>query len=135
MEVSENYNFSLSRKLKDLYIPHSIPRLTSNLFASFADALFYITVSEVFVIGVTTYRTFGIGTLLAGFIEQQDLIGVFYSLLFIAIGVVGMTLVFIRLSRWGGRKIRCRHGGPHQTPSWRMANVQEQKMANIATGA
>ena len=137
LEVSENYNFSLSRKLKDLYIPHSIPRLTSNLFASFADALFYITVSEVFVIGVTTYRTFGIGTLLAGFIEQQDLVGVFYSLLFIAIGVVGMTLVFIRLSRWGVARFGVDTEAPikHHPGVWRTFRNKKWRTLRPEPGA
>ena len=67
LEVSENYNFGFWRTMWTLYIPHSIPRVTSNLFSSFADAFFYISVSEVFTVGVRTYQTFGIGTLIAIF--------------------------------------------------------------------
>jgi NitT/TauT family transport system permease protein len=82
-----------------LYIPHSIPRVTSNLFSSFADAFFYITVSEVFTVGINTYQTFGIGTLIANFLQQSDFISVYYSLLCIAIGVIGITALLTTMSR------------------------------------
>ncbi|MGA3297708.1 MAG: ABC transporter permease subunit, partial [Candidatus Bathyarchaeia archaeon] len=80
LEVSENYSLSFGRRMLKLYIPHSIPRVISNLFSSFADAFFYITVSEVFTVGVNTYQTFGIGTLIALFTRQGDIINVYYSL-------------------------------------------------------
>jgi len=104
LEVSENYGFGFARTMWKLYIPHSIPRVTSNLFSSFADAFFYITVSEVFTVGVKTYQTFGIGTLIANFVQQSNLLGVYYSLLFIAIGVVAVTALLNILSRSGVAK-------------------------------
>jgi NitT/TauT family transport system permease protein len=104
LEVSENYGFSFGRKMWKLYIPHSIPRVTSNLFSSFADAFFYITVSEVFTVGVKTYQTFGIGTLIANFVQQSDFIDVYYSLIFIAIGVIAVTALLNILSRRGVAK-------------------------------
>lgn len=104
LEVSENYRFGTLGKLTKLYIPHSIPRITSNMFSSFADAFFYISVSEVFVVGVTTYRTFGIGTLIYQYLAEANLTGVYYSLLFIAIGVGTITLIFSRMSRWAVAK-------------------------------
>jgi NitT/TauT family transport system permease protein len=104
LEVSDNYRFGTLGTLTKLYIPHSIPRITSNMFSSFADAFFYISVSEVFTVGVTTYQTFGIGTLIAQFLKQGNMIDIYYSLLFIAIGVVGITLAFSRLSRWAVAK-------------------------------
>ena len=104
LDVTENYDFSFGRKMWKLYIPHSIPRVTSNLFSSFADAFFYITVSEVFIVGVTTYQTFGIGTLITNFVKQSNFIGVYYSLVFIAIGVISVTAVLNILSRRGVAK-------------------------------
>jgi NitT/TauT family transport system permease protein len=104
LEVSENYRFGALGTLKDLYIPHSIPRITSNMFSSFADAFFYISVSEVFTVGIKTYQTFGIGTLIALFIKEGNLMNVYYSLFFIAIGVVGITFAFASLSRWAVAK-------------------------------
>lgn len=47
VEVTENYNFSLWMKLRNVYIPFSIPRIVANLFPSISDGFFYITVSEV----------------------------------------------------------------------------------------
>ncbi|MGA2971443.1 MAG: ABC transporter permease subunit [Candidatus Bathyarchaeia archaeon] len=104
LDVSENYGLSFGRKMWKLYIPHSIPRVTSNLFSSFADAFFYITVSEVFTVGVNTYQTFGIGTLIANFVKQSDFVDVYYSLIFIAIGVIGVTAVLNVLSKSGVAK-------------------------------
>lgn len=104
LEVSENYGFGFGRTMWKLYIPHSIPRVTSNLFSSFADAFFYITVSEVFTVGVKTYQTFGIGTLIANFVQQSNFIGVYYSLGFIGIGVVAVTVLLNILSRSGVAK-------------------------------
>ena len=99
LEVSENYDFSFGRKMWQLYIPHSIPRVTSNLFSSFADAFFYISVSEVFTVGVKSYQTFGIGTLIANFTQQGDIISVYYSLVCIAVGVIGVTMLLTIMSR------------------------------------
>jgi len=104
LEVSDNYRFGTLGKLTKLYIPHSIPRITSNMFSSFADAFFYISVSEVFTVGVTTYKTFGIGTFIVQFLAKGDLTDVYYSLIFIAIGVIVITLAFSRLSRWAVAK-------------------------------
>jgi NitT/TauT family transport system permease protein len=104
LEVSRNYGFGIGRTMWKLYIPHSIPRVTSNLFSSFADAFFYITVSEVFTVGVKTYQTFGIGTLIANFVQQSNFIGVYYSLVFIAIGVIIVTALLNILSRRGVAK-------------------------------
>ena len=99
LEVSENYSLGFGRKMWKLYIPHSIPRVTSNLFSSFADAFFYITVSEVFTVGVNTYQTFGIGTLIALFTQQGDIINVYYSLACIAVGVIAVTMLLTTMSR------------------------------------
>ena len=99
LQVSENYNFGFGRTMWDLYIPHSIPRVTSNLFSSFADAFFYISVSEVFTVGVRTYQTFGIGTLIAVFTQEGDVTGLYYSLASIAIAVIVVTICLTNLSR------------------------------------
>lgn len=112
LEVSENYNFGFLRRMRYLLIPHSIPRITSNIFSSFADAFFYISVSEVFTAGVATAKvcpggtcaTFGIGTLLTGYITKGDYVGVFYSLIAIAVAVVTVTLSLSHLSRWAVAK-------------------------------
>ncbi len=98
-EVAENYNFGVVRTLWNLFIPHSIPRITSNLFSSFADALFYISVSEVFTIGLHTYSTFGIGTLIVQFTRSGDTSDLVLALIAIGVAVVLTTLLLTRLSR------------------------------------
>ena len=98
-EVAENYNFGVVRTLWNLFIPHSIPRITSNLFSSFADALFYISVSEVFTIGLHTYSTFGIGTLIVQFTQAGDSSDLALALITIGVSVVLTTLLLSHLSR------------------------------------
>ena len=99
LEVSANYGLGFVDRMRFLYIPFSIPRIAGNIFPSFSDALFYITVSEVFTVGSSSYQTFGIGTLIAQLTAHGDLTGVYYSLLFIAIGVVSFTFLFSNFSR------------------------------------
>jgi NitT/TauT family transport system permease protein len=91
LEVSANYELGFVDRMRFLYIPFSIPRIAGNIFPSFSDALFYITVSEVFTVGSSSYQTFGIGTIIAQLTAHGDLNGVYYSLLFIAIGVIAFT--------------------------------------------
>lgn len=59
VEVGENYRLGFFSILRNIYIPFSIPRIVANLFPSISDGFFYITVSEVFTIGITTYQTSG----------------------------------------------------------------------------
>jgi len=112
LEVSENYNFGFLRRMRYLFIPHSIPRITSNIFSSFADAFFYISVSEVFTAGAATASvcpggacsTFGIGTLITNYTVAGNYVGVFYCLIAIAVAVIVVTLSLSGLSRWAVAK-------------------------------
>lgn len=99
LEVSENYRLGTFTILRLLYIPHSIPRITSNIFSSFADAFFYISVSEIFTVGVKQYSTFGVGTIIALATEAGDFVTVYYSLFFIAIAVIVVTVLVSQFSR------------------------------------
>ena len=145
LEVSENYNFGFLRRMRYLLIPHSIPRLTSNLFSSFADAFFYISVSEVFTAGAATASvcqggvcsTFGIGTVISRYIVDGNYVGVFYSLISVAVAVITVTISLSWLSRWAVAKygvdtpgVIKRHAGrwrgriPHPWRHWRALREQ-----------
>jgi NitT/TauT family transport system permease protein len=112
LEVSDNYQFSTLKKMQELFIPHSIPRLLSNVFSSFADGFFYISVSEVFTAGAVTAKvcpggtcsTFGIGSEIVGFLANGNYLGVYYSLLSIAVAVVVVTVLLSMASRWAVAK-------------------------------
>ena len=112
LEVSENYNFGFVRRMRYLLIPHSVPRLTSNLFSSFADAFFYISVSEVFTAGAATASvcqggvcsTFGIGTVISRYMVEGNYVEVVYCLMAIAVAVISVTLFLSWLSRWAVAK-------------------------------
>ena len=99
LEVSANYELGFVDRMRHLYIPFSIPRIAGNIFPSFADALFYITVSEVFTAGPGNYKAFGIGTIISQLTAQGDFTGVYYSLFFIGIGVVALTFLFSNFSK------------------------------------
>ena len=104
IEVSENYNFGWWGKMKSLYIPFSYPRVSSDIFPSFADALFYIMISEVFSVGITSYKAFGIGTLIVQATSVGDLNSVYECLGVLAIGVVVITLAFGNFSKYAVAK-------------------------------
>ncbi|MCW6169560.1 MAG: ABC transporter permease subunit [Thermoplasmatales archaeon] len=90
-EVIQNYRMGFFSKMRYLYIPFSIPRISANLFPSVSDGFFYITVSEVFAIGVHTYSTFGIGSVLSSFISSSNTDGIILSL--VTLGAVVVLIV------------------------------------------
>ena len=120
VEVSDNYNMSFWKKMTTLFVPHSVPRVTSNVFSSFADAFFYISVSEVFTAGAATASlcpggtcsTFGIGTLITEYTVSGDLVGVYYCLISVAVAVIVVTVALSRLSRWAVAKFGVDTPGP-----------------------
>ena len=89
--MSANYKLGFVDRMRYLYIPFSIPRIAGNIFPSFSDALFYITVSEVFTVSSSSYQTFGIGTIIAQLTAHGDLTGVYY------VSTISKTLLFLRV--------------------------------------
>ena len=89
-EVAENLRLGFLGKMSKLYIPFSIPRIAANLIPSFADAMFYITVSEVFSVGNSNYAVFGIGSL----ISRLTTLGLYNQALY-ALGILAVVVVFI----------------------------------------
>jgi NitT/TauT family transport system permease protein len=124
LEVSENYDIGIIGKFRDLYIPYSYPRITANMFSSFVNAFFYVTVSEVFTVGLNTYHTFGVGTLISSFIMHGDLINLGFSLLFIGVAVVLITLWFHSLSETAVAN----YGADTQTPIKRHTSLDRLLM-------
>ena len=103
-EVGENYRLGQLRMLWHLYIPHSVPRISSNLLSSFADAFFYISVSEVFAVGIHTYSTFGIGTLVTGFLATSNYGDLAWALFFIGVAVVLVSLALTEFAQYSVAK-------------------------------
>ncbi len=92
VETVENYKLGFLGKMSKLYIPFSVPRIAANLIPSFADALFYITVSEVFSVGVHTYQVFGIGTLISNYVAEGD-----YGDALVALGILAVFTTTVTL--------------------------------------
>jgi NitT/TauT family transport system permease protein len=93
VEVTENFRFTFFERLRYLYIPFSVPRIAANIFPSVSDGFFYITVSEVFVIGAHTYQVFGIGL----YLNQFVLAGLWneVAILLVILGVVIVIIVVL----------------------------------------
>ena len=95
VEAMDNYMLSFSQRMARLYIPYSIPRISSELIPSFTNGLFYITVSEVFSIGSTDYRVFGIGSLIYDLSSSGHYIEALYSLALLAM-IVSLIVIGLR---------------------------------------
>ncbi|MCL4307486.1 MAG: ABC transporter permease subunit [Candidatus Thermoplasmatota archaeon] len=102
LEVSQNFKFGLLDRLRYIYIPFSVPRISANLFPSVSDGFFYITVSEVFAVGIHTYRTFGVGTLLDSYIARD--LWTYVVETFIVLGIV-IAIVIIGLREFSKRAV------------------------------
>jgi len=92
LEVSQNYKLGFLERMRNIYIPFSLPRISANLFPSAADGFFYITVSEVISVGTTSYSTFGIGSVLQSLTASNEFNYVFYAMLIMGVVIVGVTL-------------------------------------------
>jgi NitT/TauT family transport system permease protein len=142
LEVAENNRLGSLRTLRLLYIPHSIPRISSNIFSSFADAFFYISVSEVFSITVqgqpVIYKTFGIGTVITLATQAGDFTTVYYSLLFIGIAVVAVTAMISLFSKravakYGVDTVGEIHRGTHHYGRWFTFQDQRQRISRYTS--
>lgn len=89
--VGKVFRMGMWSKIRRLYVPASYPMIVSNIMPSFASGLFYITLSEVIVIGSRTFQVFGVGG-----VAQQLVISYNYAgiLVLIAMLIVGIALNF-----------------------------------------
>ncbi|MGC8505671.1 MAG: ABC transporter permease subunit [Thermoplasmata archaeon] len=104
VEVTENFRFTFFERLRYLYIPFSVPRIAANIFPSVADGFFYITVSEVFVIGAHTFQVFGIGLYLNRFVLAGQWNQVTTILLILAVVIVIIVVLMREFSRYAVSK-------------------------------
>lgn len=104
VEVTENFRFTFFERLRYLYIPFSVPRIAANIFPSVADGFFYITVSEVFVIGAHTFQVFGIGLYLSQFILAGQWNDVATLLVILAVVIVIIVVLMREFSRYAVSK-------------------------------
>ncbi len=65
LELTNLYKLGLYQKLKKLFIPASLPRLSEQMSLSWAIGLFYLVTSEIFSTGLKQYSVQGIGVDLA----------------------------------------------------------------------
>ncbi|MCL4344370.1 MAG: ABC transporter permease subunit [Thaumarchaeota archaeon] len=103
-EVTINHELGFFSKMRRLYMPFSMPKIAANLFPSFADGLFYITVSEVFSIGTKSFSVFGIGSLIPRLVASGDMYYVWVAMLTLAAWVAIITFVFRYIARFSVAK-------------------------------
>lgn len=103
LEVAQNYRLGFLDRMRSVYIPFSMPRIAANLFPSFADGFFYITVSEVVSVGTTSYSTFGVGSLLSS-LAVSDRPGLLLAMLAMAAVIVGASLGLRRFAAYAVSK-------------------------------
>jgi len=103
-EVAGMFRLSLIERMRYIYIPATLPRITANLFPSFASALFYITLSEVITVGNKEYTVFGIGALLYEWGLENDMTDLLVGLGIIVITVIIITYGILKpMVEWGSR--------------------------------
>ncbi len=146
LEAIENLRMGLIDKLRNLYIPFSIPRIAANLIPSFTDGFFYITVSEVFIVGTTSFHVFGIGSLIVNLINSNSLKLVYFSLIILGI-VVAITIFGLRefakhavakysleseipIPRYNRPKYLAKFYSPLTTPARRIGNITTRYLSS-----
>ncbi len=95
-DATEMLGLGFWSKFRYLYIPVTMPRVAGNVLVSFADALFYIVVSEVVTLGTTQYSVFGIGALIASWTSKSEWTAAFTGL---GVLVVVVTAVLFGVLR------------------------------------
>lgn len=65
IEIGRMYRLTLYQRLKNIFIPASLPRLSEQMSLSWAIGLFYLVTSEIFSTGSQQYAVQGIGVDLA----------------------------------------------------------------------
>ncbi|BCU70441.1 ABC transporter permease subunit [Stygiolobus caldivivus] len=104
VEVSENYKFGFWGKMLKLYVPYSIPRISSELMSSFSDGLFYITVSEVFSVGTKNFEVFGIGSVIANLTQEGNYLGALEGLAILGVFVAIITYLLREFAKYSVSK-------------------------------
>ncbi len=96
-DAAEMLNLSFwGGRFRYLYIPVTMPRVAGNVLVSFADALFYIVVSEVITLGTTQYSVFGIGALIASWTSKSEWVPAFVGLSILVVMVTAVLFGVLR---------------------------------------
>ncbi|MGC8606064.1 MAG: ABC transporter permease subunit [Vulcanisaeta sp.] len=95
-DAAEMLNLGFWGKFRYLYIPVTMPRVAGNVLVSFADALFYIVVSEVVTLGTTQYSVFGIGALIASWTSRSEWTAAFTGLGVLVVMVTSVLFGILR---------------------------------------
>ncbi len=89
VEMTKLYGLGVLERLKTLYIPASLPRISEQLSLSWAIGLFYLVTSEIFSTGNQSYAVQGIGVDLA----QLGISGNFFYYAIALIIFIGFVVV------------------------------------------
>lgn len=91
IEMSKIYGMGTLERLKKIFIPASLPRLSEQMSLSWAIGLFFLVTSEIFSTGNVKYTVVGIGSELAN-------IGVSGNFFYYLMGI-GVFIIFVVATR------------------------------------
>jgi len=104
IETSRNMGMGGLERFFRLYIPSSLPKVFHNIPPSWSNSLYFLVASEILAFGALNVKLFGLGSVMADFVAEQNLVGMGAALTLLILSVVATNvLVFIPLMRYGER--------------------------------
>lgn len=94
IDMSEVFGLSKAAKFFKIYIPFAMPSIARNLIISWAGGLFFLTASEVIILGSTQYTLTGIGTYIQMAANAGNFSDVILGIIVLIISSI-LTYVFI----------------------------------------
>ena len=94
IQLQNVYRLGFFSRVRKVYFPSAYSRIVSNISPSFNSALFYITLSEVILIGNRSYGVFGIGSLSISFSSSGNIPGIELLILILVIFIT-MNYYFV----------------------------------------
>jgi NitT/TauT family transport system permease protein len=86
-EIIDLARLSWTSRLTRVYLPASVPKIADQLPASIANAFYFLTASEIIVLGKEAYALKGIGVLILRSIESGDMFSVAASLAAVVLSI------------------------------------------------
>ncbi|MEM3040770.1 MAG: ABC transporter permease subunit, partial [Nitrososphaerota archaeon] len=100
-EISRIVNLGISKRLRQIIIPASIPRIISQLPPSIANGLYFLTASEIISFGEKEISVAGVGSLVATYVRKNDVTGIVITVGSLALSIALIfTLIVNPLITW-----------------------------------
>ena len=105
LESARSMRLGYLDRLRYIYIPASLPRLLQNLQPSWSNGIFFLVGSEILTFGSIDVNLFGLGSVVAQFVETGDTFGITVTLsMLVAASIATNLLVFLPLAGLSGTR-------------------------------